>query len=459
MMAPIHGRLDRDFRLVEADAALEGLHLRAGGLAGGVLAVPQVASIARLARRLGIVVSRGVIAADGETDLELWVRAEPQGEGVALAIAGWTARPAADSFPATTIDREHDFIRASADWLWETDDALKITALSPGVVPSRESMLGQPLTKLVTLRENEAGVLPILDAIATQRRFDDQEGELREGGGGVRLSAVPIFDAAGRFAGLRGAAVAISPPSAPVLLPVTDSGGTSVDRVQAEAFGRRLDTALRDPLDRIIASAEHIRAQADGPLRRDYANYAADIAAAGRHLLALVDDLVDLQAIERPDFAPAIERLDIADAVRRAAGLLGGRAADRGVRIDRPAADEALPVQGDFRRALQVLVNIIGNAVRHSPEGGAVWLRCERQGSYAAVTVADQGRGIDPADHERIFEKFERLQPGDGAGTGLGLYIARRLARAMGGDLTVESQLGQGARFTFTLPAVEPGQG
>lgn len=453
MTAPIHGRLDRDFHLVEADAALEGLHLRAGGAAGGVIAVPQIATIARLARRLGIVVSRGVIAADEDADLELWVRAEPAGEGVAIAIAGWAERPAASAFPATTIDREHDFIRAAADWLWETDEALKLTALSPGVVPSRESMLGQPLTKLVTLAENDSGILPILDAIATQRRFDDQEGELRDGGGLVRLSAVPIFDTAGRFAGFRGAAVGLAPATAPALA-AGPGDGIVHDAAQADAFGRRLDAALRQPLDRIISGAEHIRAQVDGPLRRDYANYAADIAAAGRHLLALVDDLVDLQAIERPDFAPAIERLDLVDVTRRAAGLLGVKAADANVRIDRPTSDEALPAQGDFRRALQVLVNIIGNAVRHSPAGGSVWLRCERQGQYAVVTVADQGRGIDPADHARIFEKFERLHPGDGAGTGVGLYIARRLARAMGGDLTVESALGQGARFVFTLPAV-----
>ncbi|SNS09129.1 histidine kinase [Sphingomonas laterariae] len=455
MMAPVHGRLDRDFRLVEADAALEALHARAGGAAGGVIAVPQLASVARLARRLGIVVSRGVIAADGDADIELWVRAEPHGEGIALAIAGWTERAAGDAFPAATIDREHDFIRASADWLWETDEALKLTALSPGVVPWRESLLGQPLTKLLTLHEDDRGMLPILDAMASQRRFDDQEGDLRDGGGKVRLSAVPIFDAAGRFAGLRGAAVAIAPPEAPALMAVRDSGGTSIDIGQADAFGRRLDAALRAPLDRIISGAEHIRTQADGPLRRDYANYAADIAAAGRHLLALVDDLVDLQAIERPDFTPMIERLDLCELARRAAVLCGVKAADRGIRIDRPGSAESLGAQGDFRRALQVLVNIVGNAVRHSPDGGSVWLRCERQGHYAAIIVADQGRGIATEDQARIFEKFERLQPGDGAGTGLGLYIARRLARAMGGDLTVESAAGQGARFTFTLPAID----
>ncbi|MFX8098702.1 ATP-binding protein, partial [Acinetobacter baumannii] len=82
----------------------------------------------------------------------------------------------------------------------------------------------------------------------------------------------------------------------------------------------------------------------------------------------------------------------------------------------------ALPATGEFRRALQVLVNLVGNAVRYSPDGGMVWLRTERDGDHAAVIVADQGRGIALADQERIFEKFERVDPSETGGSGLGLY-------------------------------------
>jgi signal transduction histidine kinase len=187
-------------------------------------------------------------------------------------------------------------------------------------------------------------------------------------------------------------------------------------------------------------------------LRQDYADYAADIATAGRHLLGLVDDLVDLQAIERADFIVAHEAIDLADIARRAAGLLGVRAATTNVRIDRPAPQDSLPATGEFRRALQVLVNLIGNAVRYSPQDGMVWIRAERDGNFAAVVVADQGKGIALADQARIFEKFERIDVTEPGGSGLGLYIARRLARAMGGDVTVDSAPGQGARFVFTLP-------
>jgi signal transduction histidine kinase len=82
-----------------------------------------------------------------------------------------------------------------------------------------------------------------------------------------------------------------------------------------------------------------------------------------------------------------------------------------------------------------------------------VWIRCERSAGFVAVIVADQGKGISDADQSRIFDKFERVDPTEPGGTGLGLYIARRLARAMGGDIAVDSAPGQGARFVLTLPA------
>jgi signal transduction histidine kinase len=129
------------------------------------------------------------------------------------------------------------------------------------------------------------------------------------------------------------------------------------------------------------------------------------------------------------------------------------RAGERQVRIDSPSSRaDSVPAAGDFRRALQIVVNLLTNAIRYSPEGGQIWIRTDREGDLGALIIADQGKGISPDDQARIFEKFERIDPTEPGGTGLGLYIARRLARAMGGDLAVDSAPGQGARFTFTLP-------
>ena len=451
--AAVIGRIDAEGRLVAADPALAALHLSAGGDEGGVLAVPQIAALARLARRLGITISRAALAADGERDVDLWVRAEPEGDEVALAITGWAARAPRSPAPSPPAEREADFLRAAADWMWETDDALRLTSLSPGAAAAigrnPAELVGRQLTRLFRFRESADGALPILTALAEHKSFEAQIAELRGGRRGrYHLSGVPLIDGMGRFAGFRGAAAAVrAQPGAP---PANDAAGPSPhDR---SAFGERLDQALRAPLAHIIDNAERLRAQSEGPLRRDYTGYAADIASAGRHLLALVDDLVDLQAIERPDFRPEAEPIDLADIARRAAGLLSVRAADRGVRIDGPGEEESLPATGDFTRALQIMMNLVTNAIRYTPEGGQVWLRPEREADLAALVVADQGKGIAADDQERIFDRFERVDPSEPGGTGLGLYIARRLARAMGGDIAVDSAPGQGARFTFTLP-------
>jgi signal transduction histidine kinase len=454
---PVLGRVDADGRLVEADPLLLELHRRAGGRDGGILAVPQIAALARLARRLGIAISRAAIAADGERDLDIWVRAEPEGGEVALAITGWSERAPVSLTPADLVapEREADFLRAAADWMWETDETLRLTGLSSGasaaVGRAPAEMIGKQLTRLFRFIESEDGSLPILTALAEQTRFEGQLAELRTGSRArYHLSGVPLIDGRGRFAGFRGSASSIRPQ--PAAAPANDRDGEPGKGRSPRAFGERLDKALRTPLDRIIVSAESIGAREAGPLQEDYASYAGDIASAARHLLALVDDLVDLQDIEGPDFRPEVEPLDLADVARRAAGLLSVRAANRDVALEVPDEAETLPAYGEFKRALQVMMNLVSNAIRYSPEGGTILIRLEEIGDLAAIVVADQGKGIAEADQERIFEKFERVDPLEPGGTGLGLYIAQRLARAMGGDIAVDSAPGAGARFAFTLP-------
>ena len=107
----------------------------------------------------------------------------------------------------------------------------------------------------------------------------------------------------------------------------------------------------------------------------------------------------------------------------------------------------------EFRRVLQILINLIGNAIRYSPESTVVRIELAEAGDLARVVVADQGPGLSPGQAQIVFEKFERLGRSDDGGSGLGLYISRRLARAMGGELRVESAPEQGARFILELPA------
>jgi len=117
-----------------------------------------------------------------------------------------------------------------------------------------------------------------------------------------------------------------------------------------------------------------------------------------------------------------------------------------------PESIESLPANGEERAVIQILVNLIGNAIRYSPDGGRIRIDFSRTPGTASVSVSDEGPGIAASDQQRVFERFERAHPKE-EGTGLGLAISRRLARSMGGDVTLDSTPGEGARFTLTLPA------
>ena len=217
------------------------------------------------------------------------------------------------------------------------------------------------------------------------------------------------------------------------------------DRLQGGlALDPSLDEALRSPLDRIIDCAERIADRSDGPLRSDYAVYATDIAAAARHLLSVIHSMSE-------DPGHSHRTIDLSALAAEAVVLVEPSAEPRGIRFA-IEGDESLPANGEERAVIQILVNLIGNAVRHSPAGGTVTLRFGRTADLASVTVSDEGPGIAPADQQRIFERFERASPDEG-GTGLGLAISRRLARSMGGDIHLDSAPDRGAQFMLILPS------
>jgi signal transduction histidine kinase len=446
----IRAHVAADGTLLSADGPLMALQVEAGGVLGGPLLIPQLATLARLAGRMKVILSRPAIAASERADIDLWVRAQPVENGVELSIVDWRERPA-----RSTTDEALAGVPMAGEggWSWQVDTQMRFTTVEGTGVVLPEA--GARLTGWFTLLAEPDGAMPILEAMAERRAFTGQRAQTIGGPNGETiLSGAPVFDISGRLTGYRGAAVPAE-ASDEEEMPVADVGGAGQgDPIASYSalFGRRLDRALRQPLGRIIANADTISGQLEGPLREDYAAYAADIGVAGRHLMELVDDLADLQAIDRPGFSVVREDVDLADIARRTAGLLAVKAADRNIRIDAPRGDEALPAIGEFRRALQVMVNLVGNALRYSPPGSQVWLRVEQDNGVARVTVADQGRGIAFDDQERVFEKFERLGRSEAGGSGLGLYISRKLARAMGGDITVESAPGLGARFMFTLP-------
>jgi hypothetical protein len=434
----VSGRVDAQGRLIAADPRLLALQAQAGGVAGGVLAIPKLATIVRMAQTLGVPVSRNVIAATQDSDVELIVQATPDNGEIMLDIGGWS------NLSTIASKFSPGELHAAIEWVWECDDALKMTGLRWDSV--QQPQLGLGLTQVFSFFADEDGHFPFIDALAVRQPFYRQPADVVGQGVAVCVAGLPVIDSAGRYHGWRGVATSRAQPQ--------QDRQTAPDRLTPH--GARIDTsaALRAPLEIIVTQADDIVARREGEVAQRYVDYATDIAAAGRHLLGLVDDLSDAQSIESPEFHVDTSPVDLAEAARLAANLLAVRAADQNIRIDVPVESDRLMAAGDFRRILQILVNLIGNAVRYSPPGGVIWVRTEQEGDLAAIVVADQGKGIAGNQHQHIFEKFARLDKSELGGSGLGLYISRKLARAMSGDISVDSAPGQGARFILTLPVV-----
>ena len=429
------GRDDKAGRLVAADPELEALQREAGSAIGQTLALPQVAAVAQLARKLRIAVVRPALAASTDHDIELSVRAVPDGDEIALTLEGWTMRSPSGPRLASLLGGASESDAETAGSEWAADEELKIISLSADLAETLgvdvNEAAGTALTRLLRLEEDENGEMPLISALAARRGFSGQRARGRNNEGrAVILSGEVVTGADGGFAGFRGT----------VRAERTDAPDSS----SLAAFDHALDEVLRSPLDRIIESAERIVERADGPLRSEYASYGNDIATAARHLLSVVRAMSE-------DPTQGQRAVDLTALAAEAVVMVEPVAEERDVAIELGAADR-LAASGQERGVIQILVNLIGNAVRHSPDGGKVRLVFAGTPGTASVTVIDEGAGIEPADQQRIFERFERADAKQG-GTGLGLAISRRLARSMGGDVTVDSEPGAGARFTLTLPS------
>ncbi|HVF82825.1 MAG TPA: HAMP domain-containing sensor histidine kinase [Sphingomicrobium sp.] len=428
---PVRGTVDGTGLLVAADPPLARLQEEAGAALGSALAIPQLAALVRLARTLGVTLSRPALAGTAEAELDLWVRAEPVAGEVRLAIEQWVERPVRagrwvglDAMSERPADRD--------DFEFELDAELRIRrvgrelARQLGVGP--DSLAGTPLTRLVQLEPSQDGALPLLTALAARRGFAGQAAALRSGGARLTLAAEPMVTLDGEFAGYQG----------------TTDFGQEAPAVSIAASAE-WDALLREPLDVIVTEAERISDRAEGPLRSDYAAYASDIAGAARHLLGVLQNMGQDMAEPEGENEP----IDLAALASEAAGLVQPQAAEAGVTLELEGATN-LPAMGQRRAVTQILVNLIGNAVRYSPRGSTVRIAAENGGA-ASVSVTDNGPGVAAKDRDRIFERFEQAQS-RGEGAGLGLAISRRLARSMGGDIGLDSTPGKGARFTLTLP-------
>lgn len=208
---------------------------------------------------------------------------------------------------------------------------------------------------------------------------------------------------------------------------------------------------FRSPISSIMGHAEALHSNLpDAP-------EPAAIQRASWYLLTLVENLLEQGRTGEGERRLILSAVDVPVLLNDMRDLFGVQAKSKGLTLDVNHADNVSKVQADELRLRQVLVNLLSNAIRYTPEGG-ISLHCKRQDNAIEFCVTDTGKGIDEIDMERIFQPFTRVNPGGESGAGLGLTISRQLITAMNGDLSVKSKIGKGSTFSFTLPVARDNQ-
>jgi len=220
-------------------------------------------------------------------------------------------------------------------------------------------------------------------------------------------------------------------------------------------FLAHMSHELRTPLNAIIGFSEALVERMFGELNAKQDEYLKDIFASGRHLLSLINDILDLSKIEAGKMELELARFDLPAAIENALILVKGRAANHSIALGLEVDHRLREFVADERKLKQVLVNLLSNAVKFTPEGGRVEVRAASANRGVEISVSDTGIGIAAEDHELIFEEFRQVGSDYARkreGTGLGLSLTKRLVELHGGRIWVKSEVGKGSTFSFTLP-------
>jgi signal transduction histidine kinase len=221
-------------------------------------------------------------------------------------------------------------------------------------------------------------------------------------------------------------------------------------------FLANMSHELRTPLNAIIGFSEVLVERLFGELNDKQAEYVSDIAESGRHLLALINDILDLSKIEAGRMELDLSEFEIGKTIAHTLSLVRERAERRAIAI--ASRVDAATVRADERKVKQVLLNLLSNALKFTPQGGRVDVRADRLTDCIEVSVADTGIGIAPEDQDKVFEEFRQVGASAARveGTGLGLAISRKFIELHGGRMWLTSVPGKGSTFTFSLPVEHP---
>jgi signal transduction histidine kinase len=220
-------------------------------------------------------------------------------------------------------------------------------------------------------------------------------------------------------------------------------------------FLANMSHELRTPLNAIIGFSEVLQERMFGELNEKQAEYLQDIHSSGRHLLSLINDILDLSKVEAGRMELEPNTFDLPLALENAVTLVRERATRHGIALDLKVDERLGDFVGDERKIKQILLNLLSNAVKFTPEGGRIGLQARLADGAVEIAVSDTGIGIAPDDQATIFEEFRQVGTDYARkreGTGLGLTLAKKFVELHGGRIWVTSEVGKGSTFTFTLP-------
>ncbi|OCC14472.1 diguanylate cyclase/phosphodiesterase (GGDEF & EAL domains) with PAS/PAC sensor(s) [Dissulfuribacter thermophilus] len=226
-----------------------------------------------------------------------------------------------------------------------------------------------------------------------------------------------------------------------------------LDRLKSE-FIATMSHELRTPLNSIIGFVGMILKGMSGKINEDQKKQLTVVYRSAKHLLMLINDILDVSRIESGKMEIVVDKIDIKDIVRQVEGTLSQAISQKGLRLIKDIPEEIPEVSSDPKRIFQILLNLVNNAVKFTDEG-EIRITCRFDDSSLEIGVADTGIGIKKEDIDHIFEPFHQVDAGirrKFEGSGLGLFLCKKLVTLLGGEIWAESEYGKGSKFTFTIP-------
>jgi signal transduction histidine kinase len=215
---------------------------------------------------------------------------------------------------------------------------------------------------------------------------------------------------------------------------------------------------LRTPLNAVIGFSEVLQACMFGPMNEKQIEYVNDIHESGKHLLSLINDILDLSKVEAGRMELDTAPYNLAEAIGNALTLIRERASQHNVDLQSQLDEGIGAIKGDERKIKQIMLNLLSNAIKFTPDGGRITVAARSIDESVEISVTDTGIGIAPEDLDAVFEEFRQVGKDytkKAEGTGLGLALTRKFVELHGGKIWVRSEPGKGSTFTFTLP-LEP---